>query len=45
MVGTTGGWYDVNVTVKSLPEYMRRLAGRMETGANSVSDPAMATQL
>jgi phospholipase C len=45
LVSTTGGWYDVNVTVKSLPEYVRRIAGRMETGAASVSDPAMATQL
>jgi phospholipase C len=45
LVSTTGGWYDLNVTVKGSPEYVRRLAGRMETGAASVSDPAMATEL
>ena len=45
LVSTTGGWYDLSVTVKGSPEYVRRLAGRMETGAASVSDPAMATQL
>jgi phospholipase C len=45
MVSTTGGWYDLSVTVKGSPEYLRRVAGRMETGAPSVSDPAMATQL
>ncbi|MDB6000610.1 MAG: phospholipase phosphocholine-specific [Rhizobacter sp.] len=44
-VATTGGWYDLSATVKNSPEYVRRLAGRMETGAPSVSDPAMATQL
>ena len=45
LVSTTGGWYDLSVTVKGLPEYVRRLAGRMETGTASVSDPAMAAQL
>jgi phospholipase C len=42
-IETTGGWYDLSATVKNSPEYVRRLAGRMETGAPSVSDPA--TQL
>jgi len=26
-----------------MPEFLRRLAGRMETGKPSVSDPAMGT--
>ena len=40
-----GGWYDLGVSVKNAPEFVRRLAGRMETGQASISDPAMATQL
>jgi hypothetical protein len=31
--------------VKNTPEFVRRLAGRMETGQASISDPAMAAQL
>jgi phospholipase C len=45
LVSTTGGWYDFSVMVKGAPEYVRRLAGRLETGSASVSDPAMASQL
>jgi phospholipase C len=37
----TGGWYDVSITSPSAPRYLRRLAGRLETGAPSISDPAM----
>jgi phospholipase C len=44
-VAATGGWYDLDATVQDWPGYRRRVAGRMETGAPSVSDPAMATQL
>jgi phospholipase C len=35
------GWYDFSVTVAGQPDYSRRFAGRLETGAPSVSDPAM----
>jgi len=38
----TGGWYDLSVTLDGEPGYLRRLAGRLETGRDSVSDPAMA---
>jgi phospholipase C len=34
----TGGWYDFTVTAGA---FERRFAGRMETGKDSVSDPAM----
>jgi len=36
-----GGWYDLTVTSPEAPRYLRRLAGRLETGAPSTSDPAM----
>ena len=37
----SAGWYDVTVRDESDPAYVRRLAGRIETGAPSTSDPAM----
>ncbi|MBI3380658.1 MAG: phospholipase C, phosphocholine-specific [Aquabacterium sp.] len=37
----TGGWYDLSITVKEDPAFSRRLAGRLETGRHSVSDPAL----
>ncbi|HWH84215.1 MAG TPA: phospholipase C, phosphocholine-specific [Burkholderiaceae bacterium] len=38
---STGWWYDLLVTCDADPSFLRRLAGRMETGRHSVSDPAM----
>ncbi len=38
----TGGWYDLTIVDPGRPGFMRRLAGRVETGRPSVSDPAMA---
>jgi phospholipase C len=35
------GWYDVTVTSDASPQYLRRLAGHVETGRPSVSDPAL----
>ncbi|MEJ0093978.1 MAG: phospholipase domain-containing protein [Methylocella sp.] len=35
------GWYDVVVTVAEDPSFQRRLAGHVETGRDSMSDPAM----
>jgi phospholipase C len=35
------GWYDLSLRVPGDPTYLRRLAGRLETGADSISDPAM----
>lgn len=36
----SGHWYDFTVTVDELPCWSRRLAGRVETGRDSISDPA-----
>jgi phospholipase C len=35
------GWYDVIVTVAEDPSFERRLTGHVETGRDSISDPAM----
>jgi phospholipase C len=35
------GWYDVVVTVAEDPSFERRLTGHVETGRDSISDPAM----
>lgn len=40
-LGASAGWYDLSLRVTQLPGFMRRLAGRVETGAPSVSDPAL----
>jgi phospholipase C len=39
--GAGGGWYDLTVRRDGAGRYLRRLAGRLETGADSISDPAM----
>jgi phospholipase C len=36
---TRGGWYDISI--READAYFRRLAGRLETGADSISDPFM----
>jgi phospholipase C len=36
-----GHWYDLSITSSSDASYLRRLAGHMETGAASMSDPAI----
>jgi phospholipase C len=38
---TSGRWYDFSVKVRGQADFSRRFAGRVETGAPSVSDPAM----
>ena len=38
---STGWWYDLIVSSDADPSFLRRLAGRMETGRHSVSDPGM----
>jgi phospholipase C len=35
------GWYDFSVSVTGADTYLRRYAGRVETGEDSVSDPYM----
>ncbi len=37
----TGGWYDLTITVENDPHFEYRLAGHMENGEDSISDPAM----
>jgi phospholipase C len=37
----SGGWYDLLVTAEAPAGFLRRLAGHVETGAPSISDPAM----
>jgi phospholipase C len=39
--GRFGGWYDFVVTVAEDPGFQYRLAGHVETGRDSISDPAM----
>ena len=35
------GWYDLSVRLEGDGLYLRRLAGRVETGGPSLTDPAM----
>ena len=37
----SGRWYDFSLRAEGLPAFGRRFAGRVETGAASISDPAM----
>jgi phospholipase C len=41
-LGGTHQWYDFGVTVAGEGRYLRRFAGRVETGKPGFSDPAMA---
>ncbi|MFY8207937.1 MAG: phospholipase domain-containing protein, partial [Caulobacter sp.] len=38
---TQQGWYDVTARLEGEPTWLRRLAGRVETGADGISDPLM----
>jgi phospholipase C len=38
---THQGWYDLTVRDAAAPAWLRRLAGRIETGRDSISDPQM----
>ncbi|SAI65921.1 non-hemolytic phospholipase C [Bordetella ansorpii] len=40
----SGRWYDFQVKCSSDAQFVRRFAGRVETGEHSVSDPAMGDQ-
>ncbi|PRG54045.1 phosphocholine-specific phospholipase C [Burkholderia gladioli] len=40
-VAEHGNWYDFTVASSNAPSFSRRFAGRIETGKDSVSDPAM----
>jgi phospholipase C len=39
----TYGWYDVIVEVDSDPTFQQRIAGHLETGEDSMTDPAIAS--
>ncbi|MCE4553640.1 phosphocholine-specific phospholipase C [Roseateles cellulosilyticus] len=43
-LAASGRWYDFSVTATGLAGFSRRFAGRVETGAPSISDPAMGGQ-
>ena len=43
--GKQGNWYDLVVRFKTQEAYLRRLAGRIETGKHSISDPAMIAKV
>ena len=40
-VEDNGNWYDFTITCSASASFKRRIAGRIETGEDSVSDPAM----
>lgn len=40
-LSATGGWYDIAVRTPADSRYLRRFAGRLESGRDSISDPAM----
>ena len=39
-VSSSFGWYDLSVVTDADPGFLRRLAGHLENGRDSVSDPA-----
>jgi phospholipase C len=41
-LGKSRRWYDFSVRVTGAPRFLRRFAGRVETGEHGFSDPAMA---
>ncbi|MCA3918121.1 phospholipase domain-containing protein, partial [Burkholderia sp.] len=41
-LSASGGWYDFSVTIDADAGYLRTLAGHVETGAASVTDPLFA---
>ncbi|MER8039610.1 phosphocholine-specific phospholipase C [Streptomyces hydrogenans] len=42
-LSASGRWYDVTVTSPAHTDYVRRLAGHVETGAEGVTDPGILT--
>ena len=41
-LGASRGWYDLSVRIEGDSRWRRRLADRIETGRDSITDPAMA---
>ncbi|NUK91223.1 DUF756 domain-containing protein, partial [Streptomyces lunaelactis] len=42
-LGACRNWYDVTVTSTTSSNFLRRLAGKVETGASGLSDPGILT--
>jgi len=40
-LGDSFNWYDYSLRVQEMPGWLRRFAGHLENGEDSVSDPAM----
>ena len=40
-IAKAGHWYDITVEIAGQPPFQRRLAGHIETGRPSISDPAL----
>jgi phospholipase C len=40
--GHTNGWYDLTITYSGDPRFVRQLAGHVENGRPSISDPTLA---
>jgi phospholipase C len=38
---SSGYWYDFSITCPALPGWLRRFAGRLETGRDGLTDPAL----
>jgi phospholipase C len=44
-INASAYWYDVSVKRVGEPQYLRRFAGHMETGAPGISDPAIGSDI
>ncbi|MBP9902170.1 MAG: phospholipase C, phosphocholine-specific [Verrucomicrobia bacterium] len=44
-LGRSNGWHDLHVRVQHQPRFEQRFAGHIETGKESISDPAMGQEL
>jgi phospholipase C len=42
-LAASGAWYDFSVSDRAAPAYLRRFAGRVESGQHGISDPALGT--
>jgi phospholipase C len=40
----SGYWYDFSISCPALPRWLRRFAGRLETGRDGVTDPALGSK-
>ena len=45
VLADSGNWYDFSVKLKNGENFLRRFAGRVETGKPGITDPAMALDI